>query len=188
MNFSSGATERYGGDPDPGSPPATDRDEIEVVDDSLEAHDAKRGVFVSYRRADSEAVKKFVGGLESMGLNVWWDKQDISAGDWQHKINKGIRDCQLFLPMLSKHAQDPESMARAEWHKALERLPTISRDVPYIIPILLDNISEDADHIPPEFWQQNYYRAPDGEVDEQTLTVIRDAYRSRISRAAGRSA
>lgn len=150
--------------------------------------DNRYSVFVSYRRADMEAVRTFVEALQSVGLSVWWDQDDIASGDWKHKIKQGIRTCPLFLPMLSRNAQAGESTAMGEWNRALERLENVSRDVPYIIPILLDDIEEYAEHIPPEFWDQNYYKAPGGRADPDTLEKIKQAFRIRVSMAEGRAA
>ena len=150
--------------------------------------DHRYSVFVSYRRADMEAVRIFVESLQSIGISVWWDQDDIKSGDWRHRIKQGIRTCPLFLPMLSRNAQADESTAMGEWNKALERLENVSRDVPYIIPILLDDIEEYAEHIPSEFWDQNYHKAPGGRPDPKTLEAIRDAFRARVSMAEGRAA
>ncbi len=151
----------------------------------LDSNPNRHSVFVSYRRADKEVVRKFVASLKAMGIGVWWDEDDIDSGDWKHKINKGIRTSHLFIPMLSHNAQADESTVMAEWNKALDRLEYVSRDVPYIIPILLDDIEEYADHIPPKFWDQNYYRAEGGIASPKTLAIIQDAFRKRVARAEG---
>ncbi len=62
-------------------------------------------VFISYRRKDSEFVAQLYEELTQRGISAWFDKADIDvAAHWRTSISEGIRDCTLFLVVLSPDA------------------------------------------------------------------------------------
>jgi hypothetical protein len=59
-------------------------------------------VFLSYTSDDAELAKQIAEALEAAGIEVWWDKWCISAGDsFRQKIDEGIGGCTHFLALLS---------------------------------------------------------------------------------------
>ena len=63
-------------------------------------------VFISYGRADSKNfAAKLTHKLNDLGLNVWFDKDDIPlAVDYQAQINRGIEEAHNFVFIISPHS------------------------------------------------------------------------------------
>ena len=62
-------------------------------------------VFTSYSRRDRETVDQIVGEVESTGIDVWIDREDIKAGNmWRVQIVQAIDTCAAFLLMLSPNS------------------------------------------------------------------------------------
>ena len=65
-----------------------------------------RAVFLSYSREDTEAARRIADALRAFGMEVWFDQNELRGGDsWDAKIKKQIRECSLFLPIISTHTQ-----------------------------------------------------------------------------------
>lgn len=62
----------------------------------------KKKVFISYSHKNKKEVDEIVSQLQSYGLNVWWDQQDIDFGDSiMDNIQQGIETSDLWLVFLS---------------------------------------------------------------------------------------
>ena len=62
-------------------------------------------VFISYRRKDLAFVARLHQELEKRGITAWFDKESIEVADhWRTSIAEGIRDCRVFLLVLSPDA------------------------------------------------------------------------------------
>ncbi|MBA7469767.1 hypothetical protein ES707_05041 [subsurface metagenome] len=59
-------------------------------------------VFLSYTSDDAALAKRMAESLEAAGIEVWWDKWCIAAGDsLRQKIDNGIAECSHFLVLLT---------------------------------------------------------------------------------------
>jgi hypothetical protein len=91
---------------------------------------------------------------------VWFDKEALKGGDdWDQKIDKGIENCTLFIPIISRNSQTAEGEFRREWARAIRRAERIPREIPFIVATLIDSRNElrhgDGSEpilIPKEFW------------------------------------
>ena len=62
-------------------------------------------VFISYRRKDTDFVRQLYDELNNRGISAWYDKENIEAADhWRTSIAEGIRDCKVFVLVLSPDA------------------------------------------------------------------------------------
>jgi hypothetical protein len=62
-------------------------------------------VFISYRRKDSEFVQQLYRELTKRGISAWFDRESIEVADhWRTSIAEGIRDCKVFILVLSPDA------------------------------------------------------------------------------------
>jgi len=62
-------------------------------------------IFVSYSRRDLEVVDCIVEKIESAGMSVWIDREDIKAGKtWRVQIVEAIATCDAFVLMLSPNS------------------------------------------------------------------------------------
>ena len=87
-----------------------------------------RAVFLSYASQDVEAARRICDALRVAGIEVWFDQSELRGGDaWDHKIRQQIRDCALFIPIISVNTQArSEGYFRLEWRLADQRtLPCI---------------------------------------------------------------
>ena len=141
--------------------------------------DAESFVFLSYRRADTDAVERLVKILEPE-MNIWWDK-DMEPGFWEAQIETKIDDCALFIPVLSRHGQEPGgSVAKEEWNMAIKRRRKFSDDEIFIIPLIIDDLEPNAERIPSKLWDEQVYTAQGGDLDNKVVRAIVKAYRDQI--------
>jgi hypothetical protein len=64
-----------------------------------------RQIFISYSRQDTEVASFIRRYLEQHGYLAWFDTHSIHVGDeWPAEIVDGIKECVLFLLVISPHA------------------------------------------------------------------------------------
>ena len=94
---------------------------------------------------DVEAARRICDSLRSGGVDVWFDADGgLEHGDeWDAKIRRQIKECVLFIPVISASTQArEEGYFRLEWDLAAERARTIASGVPFILPIVIDDTRE----------------------------------------------
>jgi TolB-like protein/tetratricopeptide (TPR) repeat protein len=121
-------------------------------------------VFLSYASDDAEAAARVCQGLRAAGVEVWFDQSELRGGDsWDHNIRDQIRDCALFIPIISHHSQSrPEGYFRLEWDLAEQRSHMIVRSKAFIVPVCIDNTSDVRAEVPESFLKAQWTRLPDG--------------------------
>jgi len=63
-------------------------------------------VFISYAHTDKTFVGNLASNLEKQGMKVWWDFDSLKGGqDWQKEIERGIKQCDYFLVVLTPEAK-----------------------------------------------------------------------------------
>src|SRR4051812_25499150 len=110
-------------------------------------------VFLSYAREDSEAARRIAGALRAFGVEVWFDQHELRGGDaWDAKIKKQIRECALFIPIISASTQArAEGYFRREWILAVERTRDMATHRAFLMPVLIDETTEAEAEVPDEF-------------------------------------
>jgi hypothetical protein len=80
-----------------------------------------KAVFVSYASEDAVAAQRLCDSLRAGGIEVWFDQSELRSGDtWDQKIRGEIRDCALFVPLISANTQRrTEGYFRLEWKLAV---------------------------------------------------------------------
>lgn len=64
--------------------------------------DKEPKVFLSYTSGDTEQAGKIAEALMANGIDTWWDKWCIGAGDsLRQKIDQGLAECTHFLVLLT---------------------------------------------------------------------------------------
>jgi hypothetical protein len=141
-------------------------------------------IFLSYAKEDLAAAKNLRQALERLGIDVWFDKDRLEAGDlYDIKIKKHVRACSLFMPVISNNAlQRVEGYFRREWRLADERTMGIADGVPFVIPVVVDATPEYCDMVPESFKAAQWTRLPGGEAtpefEARLVKLMRD-YRKR---------
>ncbi len=141
--------------------------------------ESQRAVFLSYASQDAEAARRICEALRAAGLEVWFDQSELRGGDaWDRKIRHQIRDCTLFLPIISTHSQARlEGYFRREWKLAVERTYDMAEEKPFLVPIVIDGTHDADAKVPDAFRAVQWTHLPLGEV--------RADFTERLSRLLG---
>ena len=125
---------------------------------------ALRAVFLSYASQDTAAVAALAAALRAEGIEVWVDQDELRGGEaWDAKIKKQIRECALFVPVISENTQArPEGYFRLEWHLAEQRSLLIARGRPFVVPVCLDATTEGDALVPEAFLAVQWTRLSSG--------------------------
>jgi TolB-like protein len=123
-------------------------------------------VFISYCSQDAPAAERICEAFRAVGISVWLDKNELRGGDaWDAQIRKRIHDCALFIPLISAHSNARnEGYFRREWKQAVRRLEDIADDVPFLLPVVIDETREGDARVPDEFLHAQWTWLPGGET------------------------
>ena len=130
---------------------------------------SSRAVFLSYASQDTQAALRICEALRSAGIEVWFDQSELRGGDtWDHKIRQQIRDCALFVPIISEHTQArSEGYFRLEWRLAEERTHLMGRTRAFLVPVCVDGTPERDADVPEAFVKVHWTRLPAGVTSER---------------------
>lgn len=125
-----------------------------------------RAIFLSYASQDAQAAKRICDALRGGGLEVWFDQNELRGGDaWDASIRKQIRECALFVPLISAHADArSEGYFRLEWKLAVERSHLMADDQVFLLPVVIDETSETTARVPDRFRERQWTRLEDGQT------------------------
>jgi hypothetical protein len=149
-----------------------------------EAHAMAPGaIFLSYASADLDAAIRIKSALEEVGLEIWFDKRQLDAGDdWDLKIRRNVAGCSLFMPIVS-HATEsrPEGYFRREWAWAADRALGIADEVPFLVPLTVDDTPPYSAKVPERFKRSQFTHLAGGQVSaefaERIKQLVRDFHR-----------
>jgi hypothetical protein len=134
---------------------------------SAEAGEMEAGaVFLSYASDDVEAVERMKTALEAAGVDVWFDRKRLTMGDdWDRKIRRNIESCGLCVPVVSS-ATDAraEGYFRREWAWAVNRAEGIADEVPFLLPVTIDDTRAYTAKVPERFRAKQWAELPGGQV------------------------
>ncbi len=156
--------------------------------------ESTKAVFLSYAREDTEAARRIADALRAFGVEVWFDQSELRGGDsWDAKIKKQIRECALFVPLVSAQTQERhEGYFRREWLLAVERTRDMVHGVAFVVPVVIDETREAAAAVPEEFmrfhWTRLTHGVPSPQFVEQVKRLLETPRRPAGSGTAFRSA
>jgi TolB-like protein/Tfp pilus assembly protein PilF len=124
--------------------------------------DPRKAVFLSYSSQDAEAALRIRDALDAAGLEVWFDKSELRGGDaWDASIRKQIRECALFVPIISANTEArSEGYFRLEWKLAVDRSHLMADDTAFLLPVALDDTLEATARVPDRFRELQWSRLP----------------------------
>ncbi len=104
--------------------------------------------------------------MRSHGFEVWFDQDELRGGEaWDRKLRGQIKECALFVPVVSAHTQERrEGYFRLEWKLAAERTHLMAEGVPFIAPVVIDETKEANALVPSEFMRVQWTRLPGAKV------------------------
>jgi TolB-like protein/tetratricopeptide (TPR) repeat protein len=123
-------------------------------------------VFLSYASQDADAAQRICNALSAAGIEVWFDQSELRGGDiWDQKIRREIRDCALFIPIISQHTQERlEGYFRREWKLAIERTQDMAEQKHFLVPAVVDSTDDRNAIVPDLFRAVQWTRLPAGET------------------------
>jgi len=132
-------------------------------------------VFLSYAREDAEAARRIAEALRGFGVEVWFDLSELRGGDvWDQKIRRQIRECALFVPVISSHTQArEEGYFRREWRIAVDRTHDMAENRAFIVPVIVDDTKESVANVPEQFLKAHCTRLPGGEPTSQFVEQVK---------------
>jgi hypothetical protein len=122
-------------------------------------------VFLSYASEDRPAARLIRDALQGFGLEVWYDESELDGGDaWDQKIRRQIRDCDLFMPIVSAHTEARhEGYFRREWRIGVERTLDMADDHIFLLPVVIDNTDATTARVPEKFQTVQWTKLPGGQ-------------------------
>ncbi len=128
--------------------------------------DSSKAVFLSYASQDAEVVRRIADALRAAGVEVWFDQNELVGGDaWDAKIRKQIKECALFVPVISAATQARlEGYFRIEWKLAARRTHAMATAKAFLLPVVIDDTRDAEAHVPDEFRDVQWTRLHGGEV------------------------
>lgn len=145
-----------------------------------------RAVFLSYASQDAEPARRICEALRAAGVEVWFDADGgLEHGDeWDAKIRRQIKECVLFLPIISANTQARlEGYFRIEWELAAQRALGIASGVPFILPVVIDGTREPDALVPDRFRTVQWTRLPGGEMTPEVKARYLKLWSHRIGAA-----
>jgi TolB-like protein/tetratricopeptide (TPR) repeat protein len=128
--------------------------------------ESKNAVFLSYAAEDAAPAQRLCATLRAAGIEVWFDQSELRGGDsWDQKIRREIRNCALFIPIISANTQARlEGYFRREWNLAVVRTHDMADDKPFIVPVVIDDTHDTDAHVPDKFREVQWTSLPGGET------------------------
>ena len=109
-------------------------------DDRTEPIAPRRRVFLCHAHEDSDRVRRIFSFLGAHGLDPWFDKANLSAGDrFEDEIQHAIDESELFVAFLSSKSIHKRGFVQQELRMAATHYRTLPDGLPYFIPVKLDD-------------------------------------------------
>jgi TolB-like protein/tetratricopeptide (TPR) repeat protein len=126
--------------------------------------DPGRAVFLSYASQDAVFALQLCNALRQAGVEVWFDQSELRGGDaWDASIRRQIKACALFVPVISRHTHTrDEGYFRLEWKLAVDRSHLMVADRPFLLPVVIDDTSDQDEKVPDRFRDVQWTRVPGG--------------------------
>jgi len=146
-----------------------------------------RAVFLSYAREDAGAARRIAEALRGFGVEVWFDMDELRGGDaWDQKIRRQIRECGLFMPIISDGTQTRhEGYFRLEWRIAVERTHLMVAGTSFLVPVVIDDTPEAPGMVPDEFLRVQWTRLPGVTPTPQFVALVQGLLQGHPSPVAG---
>jgi len=139
-----------------------------------------KSIFLSYTRADMQAVENLKKGIEQIGnVTCWYDKRELEPGDdWREKIVVNIRKADLFMPLISSNSLEHEDgYVQKEWLQGTNEWIFRNADKKadkYLIPVIIDDTKSYGEKISKHFDSKiNFTKVPQGNPDTGFLNDIK---------------
>ena len=135
-----------------------------------------RAVFLSYASEDVDTAERIRIALTAAGIEVWFDKNELRGGDtWDQKIHQQIKECQLFIPIISANTQNRKvGYFRREWNQAVDHLQDFDPSTPFLVPVVLDQVPQNKALVPHKFREHQWEHLPRESVPDRFVQHVRN--------------
>lgn len=125
-----------------------------------------KAIFLSYASQDAGDARRICDDMRMLGLEVWFDQSELRGGDaWDSSIKTQIRECALFVPIISAHTEArEEGYFRREWNLAVNRTMDMAHDKAFLVPILLNAMPGAIARVPDRFCEVQWTRLTSDEA------------------------
>lgn len=94
-------------------------------------------LFLSYSGTDREIAAQLAAGLNNIGIEIWWDRNEIGWGDnWIAKLEDALSRCESYVVLVGPSGI--RKWVKAELYLAIKR--HFEHDLP-IFPLLLPGVT-----------------------------------------------
>jgi TolB-like protein len=137
--------------------------------------ESSKAVFLSYASQDAETAQRLCNALRVAGIEVWFDQSELRGGDaWDASIRRQIKNCALFIPVISKNTHTRgEGYFRLEWKLAVDRSHLMASDLPFLLPVVVDDTPDKEDRVPDRFREVQWTRLPGGANADRFVEHVR---------------
>ena len=134
-----------------------------------------RAVFLSYASQDVEPARRIAEELRQRGIDVWFDQSELRGGDvWDQRIREQIRDCALFVPVISAHTQSrTEGYFRLEWKLAVDRSHLMASEKAFLLPVVIDATPQTEALVPERFREVQWTLVHGGEAPQPFVEQVK---------------
>jgi len=121
---------------------------------------------LSYAAGNAAVAERIASALRDAGIEVWFDRAELRGGDaWDAEIRRQIKSCTLFIPLISHETRArSEGYFRLEWKLAVDRSQHMAHDKPFIVPVVIDEVSQADARVPERFSELQWTRLPAGDT------------------------
>jgi TIR domain/SIR2-like domain len=138
-------------------------------------------VFLSYASEDRISAENIKNALEAAGVDVFFDRADLQLGnDWEAKLRRSIRQCSLFVPLISRRTLAPgRRFFRVEWNLAVDeaQMASFSDEEAFLLPILIDDMASHEADVPARFRSIQWQSLPAGQPTPEFVSRVQQLYR-----------
>ena len=122
-----------------------------------------QAIFLSYASQDADVARRICDAMRLANLEVWFDQSELRGGDaWDASIRKQIKDCALFVPIISANTNARnEGYFRLEWKLAVDRSHLMAENKAFFVPVILDDTPEQHANVPEAFRARQWSRLND---------------------------
>lgn len=135
-------------------------------------------VFLSYAKEDYAKVRVLYDALIRNGINVWFDKENLTDGRWKGKIVSAITKSTFFVPCISSNALRKSAKGIGFQTKELDIAFQIALEQPEeafcIVPLRLEECSRGDNRIS-MFHQYDLFLDFDGVISSLTKLFKRNS-------------
>jgi hypothetical protein len=146
-------------------------------------------VFLSYASEDRSAVQAIKEALEAVGIDVFFDKDDLKVGDdFEAKLRRSISECSLFVPVISHNTLTKRRrFFRIEWNQALDEALKVAPSETFIVPVVIDDTAPEEPAVPERFRKLHWEPLPGGQASPRFVATVRNLFRKYQKQAVGAS-